>query len=273
MKLTIKHSGNIGDIIYSLPAMAKASQIHNQKVTVQLQTNVRAQYADHPNYNHPSGSVQLTNTGAEMLKPLLMALSFVDGVEIADQFKKSNYNFDRMREIGLRYLGSISRWYFYAYPQLTCDLSIPLRFNLKPIKTTRIVMNRSARYHNPTFDHRVLLPYQHMITFVGLEDEYEVMKRKLPSMQYYPVEDFAEMASVIQGAELFIGNQSMAYSIAEITGKHRILEVCPTAHNCIPMTPNGYDCINLQNLIDITKEMFINKPKRLEKASIASDEQ
>jgi hypothetical protein len=273
MKLTIKHSGNIGDIIYALPAMAKASQIHNQKVTVQLQTNVRAQYADHPNFNHPSGSVQLTTKGAEMLTPLLLALPFISDVEIANNFQKATYNFDRMRDIGLRYQGSISRWYFYAYPQLTCDLSIPLRFNLKPIKTNRIVMNRSARYHNPTFDHRVLLPYQHMITFVGLQDEFEVMARKLPAMNYCPVNDFAEMAAIIQGAELFIGNQSMSYAIAEITGKTRILEVCPTAHNCIPITPNGYDCINLQNLIDITKEMFITKPKRLEKASIATDEQ
>jgi hypothetical protein len=212
-------------------------------------------------------------TGAEMLKPLLMSLPFVEGVEIADEFKSCTYNFDRMRDIGLRYLGSISRWYFYAFPQLTCDLSIPLQFGVQPIKTTRIVMNRSARYHNPTFDHRVLLPYQHLITFIGLEDEYEVMKRKLPLMQYYPVKDFAEMAAVIKGAELFIGNQSMSYGMAEIMGQKRILEVCPVAHNCIPMTPNGYDCINLQNLIDITKEMFVNKPKRLEKASIASDEQ
>jgi ADP-heptose:LPS heptosyltransferase len=273
MKLTIKHAGNIGDIIYSLPAMNKAAQIHNKKVTVLLQTNVRAQYADHPNFNHPSGSVQLNEKGAEMLKPLLLSLPFVESVEIADSFKSCTYNFDRMRDIGLRYLGSISRWYFYAFPQLTCDLSTPLRFEVDPIKTTRIVMNRSARYHNPTFDYRVLLPYQHMITFIGLEEEYEVIKRKLPEMKYQPVNDFAEMAGIIKGCELFIGNQSMAYSIAEISGKTRILEVCPNAHNCIPMTPNGYDCINLQNLIDITKEMFVSKPKRLEKASIASDEQ
>jgi len=78
MKLTIKHSGNIGDIIYSLPAMNKTSQIHNKKVTVLLQTNVRAQYADHPNFNHPSGSVQLNHKGAEMLKPLLLSLPLWD---------------------------------------------------------------------------------------------------------------------------------------------------------------------------------------------------
>jgi hypothetical protein len=100
------------------------------------------------------------------------------------------------------------------------------------------------------------LPYQHLITFVGLEEEYEVIKRKLPEMKYKSVSNFAELASIILGSELFIGNQSMAYSIAEITGHSRILEVCPTAHNCIPITANGYDCINVQNLIDIMKHKY-----------------
>ena len=150
--LTIQHSGNIGDIIYSLPAMRAASRLHGQNITVLLKTNTLAEYAGNPSFKHPSGNVMLTKTGAEMLKPLLMNLPFIDSVKIADSFTNPHYDFDKIRGMGLRYQGSISRWYFYAYPQLTCDLSEPIKLSITPTETTRIVLNRSARYHNPTFD-------------------------------------------------------------------------------------------------------------------------
>jgi hypothetical protein len=215
----------------------------------------------------------LNNTGAEMLKPLLMNLPFIETVKIADSFPSCHYDFDRMRKIGLRYTGSISRWYFYAFPELTTDLHPPLKFSITPTKTTPIVLNRSERYHNPTFDYRILAPYMNMITFVGLETEYNILKRKLPGMVYHPVKDFAEMASIVLGSRVFIGNQSMAYSIAEIAGHNRILEVCPYAHNCIPMTPNGKDCANLQNLFEHIKLQFPKHEQMIkERASMATDE-
>jgi len=62
--LTIKHSGNIGDIIYSLPAMQQASINSGQPVKVILRTNVLAEYATNPNFRHPSGLVQMTTKGA-----------------------------------------------------------------------------------------------------------------------------------------------------------------------------------------------------------------
>lgn len=256
MTIRITHSGNIGDIIYSLPAMRSACELHGKQIIVQLQTNIEAGYANNPNFKHPSGRVMLTTKGAEMLKPFLNTLVFIDSVEIADSFESCDYDFDRIRKIGLHYSGSISRWYFYAYPQLTCDLSKRITPLTIYNESTDIVINRSERYHNPTFDYRVLLPIQDRLLFVGLENEYEILKRKLPEMRYRPVGDFLDMYHVIAGSELFIGNQSMAYALAEITGQNRILEVCPTAHNCIPMTPNGIDCVNLYNLVEVIKKKY-----------------
>jgi hypothetical protein len=255
--------------------MRAASQLHKTKVIVQLQTNVKAEYADNPNFKHPSGAFMLTPTGADMLSPLLLATDFIGGVQIADSFEEPTYNFDKIRDIGLRYQGSISRWYFYAFPELTCDLSEPIEFKVEPQKTTRIVINRTERYHNPTFDYRVLIPFQHIMTFIGLPNEYEIIKRKLPALNHVAVNSFLDTAAIIKGCHTFIGNQSMSYAIAEIMGHNRILEVSPFAHNCIPMTPNGYDCMNLQNLIEHMKRMHGDERKglQLERASIATDEQ
>jgi hypothetical protein len=64
------------------------------------------------------------------------------------------------------------------------------------------------------------------------------------------------LASVIKGSELFIGNQSMAYAIAEIIKHPRIVEVCPYANNVIPTGANGYGAFTLVNLIQIMKYKY-----------------
>jgi hypothetical protein len=44
------------------------------------------------------------------------------------------------------------------------------------------------------------------------------------NVPYYPVKNFKELADVIAGADLFMGNQSAAYSIAMGLGKSSVLE-------------------------------------------------
>ena len=252
MKQMVKiiHSGNAGDLIYSLPAMRKASEIHNNPVHLYLRINVAGQYAG---MNHPLGNVQMNQTIAEMLTPLLLSTKFIGKVEITDEAAKCDYNFDLFRKIH-NYTGHISQWYFHVYPELTCDLSRRIDFNLK--KSTAefdIVLNRTSRYHNPTFDYSILKPYQDRITFVGLPQEFKVITAKLPDIKYHPVQDFSELAQVIKASNLFIGNQSMAYAIAEQMKHHRILEICPSAHNVIPTGPNGYGAWTILNLIQLLK--------------------
>src|SRR5689334_3478561 len=63
-----KHSGNAGDIIYSLPtayAIAKNASIHYQ-----LSLGMKGNYGKSP---HPLGDAMLTEKMVEMLAPLLTA--------------------------------------------------------------------------------------------------------------------------------------------------------------------------------------------------------
>jgi ADP-heptose:LPS heptosyltransferase len=246
----IIHSGNAGDLIYSLPAMRKAAEIQGEKVHLYLRINVPGQYAG---MNHPLGNVQMNQTIAEMLTPLLMATDFIGNCEITEQPQEVHYNFDLFRKIH-NYTGHISQWYFHVYPELTCDLSIPVDFNLNPGNIAfDIVLNRTSRYHNHTFDYSILKPYQERITFVGLPQEFKVISAKLPNIKHYEVDNFYELAQAIQGSQLFIGNQSMAFAIAEQMKHPRILEICPTAHNVIPTGANGYGAWTILNLLQIIK--------------------
>ena len=247
----IIHSGNAGDLIYSLPAMRKASELKGEKVHLYLHINVAAKYG---NLSHPMGNVQMNRKMAEMLIPLLMSTEFIGQCEITEEAQQVDYNFDLFRKFH-NYTGHISQWYFHIYPELTCDLSQPINFDLAPSpEAFDIVLNRTARYHNPTFDYTALRQYQDRITFVGLPEEFRVISAKLPNIKHYPVQNFYELAQVISGCNLFIGNQSMAYAIAEQMKHPRVVEICPTAHNVIPTGQNGYGAWTILNLLQIIKQ-------------------
>jgi hypothetical protein len=56
------------------------------------------------------------------------------------------------------------------------------------------------------------------------------MKEIVWDIQHKKVDNFLELKYFISASKLFIGNQSMCYSIAEQTGCNRLLEVyfaCP----------------------------------------------
>jgi hypothetical protein len=254
MAIKIAHGGNAGDLIYSLPAMHKASQISGQPVELILRTNVPGKY----NFQHPLGSVQMNDKMAAMLEPLLLSTDFILSVQIVDyrEAPKPDYDFDLFRKFH-NYTGHISQWYFHIYPELTTDLSIPIHFDLSAVKPDRpILLNRTNRYHNPTFDYSILRPWQHLITFVGLPEEYRIISAKLPDITHTQVSDFAELYQLIKGSELFIGNQSMAYAIAEVSKQQRIVEVCPTANNVIPTGANGYGAFTALNLIQLMNKLY-----------------
>jgi hypothetical protein len=242
----VKHSGNAGDLIYSLPAMQQIGQ----PIELTLVPNVPLKAVG----EHPNNGVQLTYDMCDKLRPLLFATGFIKGIKITEEPGEVDYDFDLFRKFH-NYTGHISQWYFHTYPKLTCDLSKPIEIKyLETIKPSRpIVLNRTARYHNPTFDYSVLKPYQDQITFVGLPQEFKVIQAKLPGITYSEVPSFLVLAGYIYNSELFIGNQSMAYAIAEIMKVDRILEVCPYANNVIPTGEKGYGAFNLMNLIQIMK--------------------
>lgn len=77
--------------------------------------------------------------------------------------------------------------------------------------------------------------------FVGLQEEYEDMKKSIPHLRYHPVNDFLQLAQLIAGCKFFIGNQSFPYSLAEALKVKRALEVNFENPNVIPEGDNAYD--------------------------------
>lgn len=256
MLISIRHSGNIGDIIYSLPAMRAASRLHGEGIHVILCINQTGQL----DRNHPLGNVTLNEKIANMAFPLLASLEFIQKVSIEDHKDTPvDYDFDLFRKLNLHYTGHISRWYFYAYPELTCDLSEPIFINSDPKQMNQIILNRTTRYLGNGWDYLLLREFQDKMCFVGLKEEFQIMKAKLPQLVHLPVDDFLEMAQIIKASQLFIGNQSSPFALAEIMKVPRCLEVCQTAHNVIPTGANGYDFIEPLKLKQFIRQYYGQK--------------
>lgn len=232
-----KHSGHAGDVIYAIPAMkalAKGKKIHlyfelyqpNRDFTRQMQ--------------HPNGNVMLTEKTVALFAPLMAAQPEISYFG-AWKGEPIHYDLTLFRSFPFDYrMYSISRWYFLTFA-VSADLGKPW---LQIVPDNRyaqtIVLARSSRYHALNISYAFLSTYQNLV-FVGVPEEYEAMKAEIPELIYQPVSNFAELAAIIAGCQLFIGNQSFPFSLAEALKVKRILEVYYQCPNVIPEGPDAYD--------------------------------
>jgi hypothetical protein len=238
--IKIKHSGNAGDIIYSLNAVRSVSLLHDTQVVLFLKLDVPIQL--HPSFKHPLGGVMLNKYMFDNLKPLLLECDFIyDVLPYTNQ--KVDYDFDKFRGVGLNLgAGDIKKWYLYAYPELQEHFEDDTIFNSRyPDIDNYIVVNRSERYNNGQLDYSILNQVNCPIYFVGTEIEYALLKSKVEKLEYVKHLNFLELKNFISNSTLFIGNQSMCYSIAEQCGANRLLEVY---YGCPNVITKGFEMYN-----------------------------
>jgi hypothetical protein len=253
--IKFKHSGNAGDILYSLPAIRQGVRNAGEKAVLFLELNQPAYYA--AGFTHPLGNVKLNKYMAEMLKPLLVKTDFIEDVLIYNG-QKVDYNLDKFREIGLNLgAGNISRWYFQAFPELTCDL------NESTIKVQKyknledaILVNRTERYQNGQIDYSIINKYDNDKYFVGTKHEYHLMSNIINGLEYVEAVNFYHVAELINNCKVFIGNQSMNFAIAEQLKSNRILEMYFGCPNVIPCGGKAYDVFN-QNVFEYALNQFL----------------
>jgi len=103
-----------------------------------------------------------------------------------------------------------------------------------PQRIAEVVISRSSRYHNPDFDWRgIVKHYGEVATFIGLAEEHRAFCQAFGTVPYHKTPTLLDVANVIEGADLFIGNQSAPFAIAVGLGKASLLEGCPQNNNCI----------------------------------------
>lgn len=235
VETSFKHSGNIGDIIYSLPTVFELAK--NGKAHLYLQTGQPAVYEKD---FHPLGNTTLNDKMVQMLKPLLLrqpkiaTLETYNGLPIdydLDLFRTYSFSLDN---------GNITHWYFNVFG-IYYDTSVPWLIAPKDEQySDTIVIARSHRYRSPMVNYSFLAKYPNKI-FIGVKEEFDDMRESIPDLVHKPVNDFLEMAIIINSCRLFIGNQSFPFSLAEALKARRLLEVYHKAPNVIVQGKNGSD--------------------------------
>ena len=209
------HSGSTGDIIYSIPTIKSMGG-----GTLYLKKG-----------NHYNTLVNLLKT-----------LPYVDDVICTSRKlpSVSYVNLDVYRAVSQQHQDwHLAKCHLEAF-NLKYDLSQPW-IAVHPNHQADIVINRTVRYHDKNeIDWNILKEHAEHVLFIGDNYEYSLFCETYFPIRRHMCKDGLEMAHIIKGSKLFIGNQSSAFALAEAMKHPRILEVCYKRNNCQPQSPNGH---------------------------------
>ena len=221
--MTFKHSGARGDIIYSLPTI---KQLGGGKLYVNRKSN---NFFGH----------QVDDKEMQGISELLQTQSYISEVDDWSG-QEVDVDLDEFRELDLEFilLSAVHLVRFGA----SFDLSKPWIETDKIAANSKadIIVSRTSRYHSP-FDWGELAPWLSAAAFVGTAEEHSrFMKETGFEIRHEVTNTWMELAQVIRGSKVFVGNQSFAYSVAEAMKHPRVLEVCSMCPNCDPQSNNGH---------------------------------
>ncbi len=235
--ISFKHSGNAGDLIYALPAIRHLARGRHVSLEVGLDAPISNKHLV-----HPLGKVMFNQAMYDRMAPLLQRQDYIQDLRV-HQGGPVDVDLDVIRRAPLPHdrLG-ISRWYGY-FLGIAPDLSQPwLAVEPDPATRTTVLLARSQRYRNEKLDFRFLADLPDL-AFVGLREEYDDLRRQLPGLTWLQVDDFLQLARLIAGCKLFIGNQSLPFALAEGLKVPRILELYPLSPNVVPTGGIAFDVL------------------------------
>lgn len=103
-----------------------------------------------------------------------------------------------------------------------------------------VVINRTSRYQNKHFQWKMIVEhYAGRIVFLGLPHEHKEFCEQFGYVSYRETKTLLEMARLIAGSALFIGNQSCANAVAEGLKHPSIQETSLMLPDCVYRRVNG----------------------------------
>ncbi len=255
------HSGNAGDVIYSLPSVRALGIRH-------LILNV---------YRDPNPLRKLTERNARALAPLLLAQDYLDRVTLVTagvplesvnpECIDVDYVLDRFRNEDTK---RVHLMYAHANA-LHAEIDANAPFLQVPVETpeaSEAVLALTPRYRALTDEFlRDLMLYFDDVLMLAIPDEWRSVAG-IPG-RVRRCADFLEMARLIQQAGVFIGSPSLASAIAEGLKAPRIIDLPLDFPNAFPIGPNGYVLPSGRGeFVDIVQRLCGSRPRL---ASLYSD--
>lgn len=210
-----RHAGDLGDVIACLPVIRALGG---------------GDIVCGPQDCKNTGRECLRGARFEALRPLLEAQPYIEKVTWSEEpkgfthdllnFRDNPQRGENLLDWQARYLGVKAS----SDPWLQCFRSA--------VSLDRPVFARSTRYHNPIFPWWVVLAKYKNPLFVGTSEEHTAFQSVLgTNIEYHPTANLLELAQVIAGARMFVGNQSCPFWIAAGLGVNLIQESWPHSPN------------------------------------------
>lgn len=251
--VSVKHSGHIGDILFSLNMVKSIADKHGP-VDFYLGFEVPNQTP-----NHPSGKYTMTDKSFAYVLPLLESLPYVKNV-FKHNGQAIDFDLDKFRLQGYNLASSdLRKWYPYVYPDFEININDKLIESDKTYDYLKdaVVVNLTKRYRNSSINYRLLEKLNRPIYFVGLDEEYVLFQLYELDHKRIVVKDALHMSNILNSCYLFIGNQSSTFALAEQMKIRRALEVHNGCPNVITIGGETFDFMTSEGL-----EHLINKHGR-----------
>jgi hypothetical protein len=231
---TYKHSGTLGDLIYSL-SVVKKMEPGEFLVALRNIENCVSQYGYRPDEVDPAHQGRFTDDDFDRLAPLLERQSYIKSVDTWEQgYAEPDVDLDKFRGTLFRgFEGNYVQAYHIAFNIPFTPAALQETWlEADPVKTKPIVVSRTFRYR--TLDPFGAAQHKQMAVdadlenngiFVGTPEEHaDYVQVTGVNIPYHPVKDFLELANIVAGADLIVANQNFVYSLAMGLGKDAILE-------------------------------------------------
>lgn len=218
---TFKHSGAMGDLIYSLPIVKHFGGGEFYLHLGQMDWIGQHYYGSPPTPFHQG---RMTQKDFEYMRSFMEAQPYIDKFDIMSPQTEITHNLDRFRPV------------FVGHPTNYIDIYSGV-FNLSPADVFKnssrpwltaptpstvdgrtVVVNRTQRWTGnpgPQWNIWRQQGMENRAVFVGLEEEYAAFKQQVGwNIPWAKTTTMLGLGQIIAGATTFIGNQSSALAMA-----------------------------------------------------------
>lgn len=194
-----RHSGDVGDVIYALP-------------TIRALGGGVLRFGIRPDTRQP----MTAQAYAPLVPLLLQATDYVALVEPWAELMTSTFlDLDRFREHVLPGR-NLADSHLVAFGLDTVHRDRPWLTTVDPLQIAPVVFHRSQRSQNERFPWaRIYRKHSKSAVFVGLPHEHALFCDCVGPVRHFPTPDLYQLARVIAGCKIYVGNQSAPLAIAE----------------------------------------------------------
>lgn len=213
MTYTFKMAGCLGDIIYALPTMR-----HLGGGTLSICPSI---YTDN---RLATGSADLTYTQVlctmeQLACVLRVCAPYLQSVSVLEEEADAHYDLNTFRtRPGLEGPPTIPEMILDHFGRPTNEVNRAWldQSKFRRLVSHPVVIQRTERYHNPLFPWRAVVErYGHDATFIGTPREHAQFCDLFGYVPYRAHADLLEVAIMVAQCQLFAGNQSVGYAMAE----------------------------------------------------------